>query len=266
MHYSDWEYVAFEVDVAVPNAPLLTVVGQPTFGRNEVTVQALSGVTSPDVVDVEYSRDAGVTWWPIRTEAGGGRVNEPGTFDPVVVYDYEAPNGTEVLYRARSLHDYSGEFAASDWTEAPGTWESPDSWLKHPTLPALNVAVNLKAYGPVTSAARQGSFQAMGASRPVVVSDTRAGATGVSVAWAHTIAARQALEAIFDTGAALLFQVPATSGEPDRWIKIGDVTVTPNIDQAIFPRREISFAWIEVDRPGDPQDTPVVSGDDLVLL
>lgn len=133
----------------------------------------------------------------------------------VLLYDYEAPNGTTMTYRARALHNYSGVYAASAWVEDTEGWSSESWWLKHPDLPALNIAVRIRSFQTVARAGRQGVFQALGASYPVVVSDRRESKRGTVVLRLDSTVEQDALDALLDTAGTLLLQSPAGQGGPD---------------------------------------------------
>jgi hypothetical protein len=117
----------------------------------------------------------------------------------LTVYDYESPNGFDTLYRARAVHDYSGVYAASDWAQDNTLWSSADWWLKHPNQPALNTSVRVRSFPSVTRTGRQGVTQALGASFPVIVSDTRSSKQGVVVLRSDTADDQDDLDALLDT-------------------------------------------------------------------
>lgn len=244
---SDWTYSGFTINVPVPAVPTITVTAQSSSGRNQIVLSSNAGAVTTDALDLERSMDAGVTWLPVR-HSGGLLARLPGTSG--TFYDYEAPNGVAVLYRARALHDYSGLFVASAWTSsASGTWSSTSWWLKHPLLPSLNRVVELVTYGDVMWAARQGSFQPLGAAAPIVVADTRAGATGASTIRTRTTAARDELRALASPVATLMLQGPLTAGEPDRYIRVGDLSYSRVIENVNRAWRTFTLPWAEVEQP-----------------
>ena len=132
----------------------------------------------------------------------------------IIVYDYEAPNGTTMNYRARSLHDYSGSWAASAWVADTEAWSSNDWWVKHPYLPALNRTWKVRSYMTQARAGRAGVFQPLGATLPVVVSDTRETARGVIVLRSDSILDQAELDALLDATGTLFIQGPANAQEP----------------------------------------------------
>ncbi len=266
-HESDWAYSSFVINVALPAVPTITVTAESPSGRNKIELASNAGAATTDALDLERSLDAGTTWVPVRHAAGlVSRVTgTSGTW-----YDYEAPNGVTVTYRARALHNYSGLFAASAWAQASGTWASTDWWLKAPLAPALNRTVTLMTYGDVVRAARQGHFQPLGATATITVRDTRASATGASTIRTHTTAERDEFEAVAALPATLLFQGPLVAGEPDRYISAGDLSATRFIENVGHPWRIHTMPWTETSQPdgatSGAEFTGGVGGDEELIF
>jgi hypothetical protein len=217
-HWSDWEYAEFTVNVDLPAVPDFTATADSANGRITLVIDDNAGTATTDELELQRSLDAGVTWGTVRQEV-------EGNFDvadaPITVHDYEAPNGVEVMYRARALHDYSGVLAASDWATDSATWSSTSWWLKNPNNPDLNAAVKIRSFKTVDRAGRQGAFQPLGASFPVVVSDTRESKRGTVVLRCDTLDEQQALDDLLDSADTLLLQSPLDKGGPD-YIKVGN--------------------------------------------
>lgn len=211
------------------------------------------GPATTDRLELQRSIDGGTTWLPVRNSYGNdGIVNVTGA----TIYDYEAPNGTAASYRIRALHSYSGVYAASDWSaSASATWSSTDWWLKHPNLPALNLQLTtaMLSYADVQHAARMGVFQPLGATLPVVVSDTRAGATGTVVFLLSTAVLQNALDAILDAADTLFLQGPLAEGQPDRYVRIGDHSSVRIVDKSWAKATTETLPWTEVASPPGAQ-------------
>lgn len=177
--------------------------------------------------------------------------------DPATIFDYEAPNGGETIYRARSFRlftDSAGVTSSvSDWqyAEAPVAWVSSLYWLKHPTKPSMNVGVGLRspAESGVNRAARQGVHQPLGSASAVVVQDTRSASTGTVTFRCDTDAEKEALLALADEQVPLLFQLGGDDHEPDRWLVLGNHTSERLIDKAWAEGTWQSFEWTEVPSP-----------------
>lgn len=246
---SAWAFSGFVINVTLPAVPTLTLTPNSGYGRIQINVLANSGSATTDALDLERSLDGGITWTSVRLVAGlvdrtlGVSLN---------VYDYEAPAGITVGYRARALHNYSGLFAASAWTTASTTWTSNGWWVKHPLLPDRNLRVLMRSYKTVTRGARQGVFQGLGALLPIVITDTRAGAVGSISIDALDLTDHDALTALVAMTTPLLLQGPANAGEPDRYVMFGDQASDRIVDNAKFHRRTITLPWTEVAKPAGP--------------
>lgn len=118
------------------------------------------GGTSDQELVVERSDDSGATWAPVRPNVGaalgdyGGLAVDLWTQDSVI-YDYEAPRGVTVLYRALERTMLNGQTLpsspsanASLDTLNDGAW-----WIKAPLDPTLNLG------GPGVLRVRRGSLQ-----------------------------------------------------------------------------------------------------------
>jgi hypothetical protein len=171
--------------------------------------------------------------------------------DPLVVlYDYEAPNGTAMKYRARAIHYYSGAPAGSAWTsEQSATWTSTAWWLKCPEIPSLNAIVVPYSIPSIQRPARQGVFQALGRADLVVVQDTRGGERGVLSFKTATEAAQLVLDALLGSGATLLLQAPTGTHWRDRYLRLGDHDRARIVDKSWAELVIDQLAWFEVSSP-----------------
>lgn len=212
---SDYEYSEFEVDVALPATPTLTLTPDSPNARIQIDVAANSGAATTDALEIQRSLDGGTTWEIVR-QLEAGHLTPDAT-----VYDYESPNGVATSYRGRALHDYSGEFAASDWATDSATWESTGWWLKHPHRPDLNIHLNIHSFPGVTRASRNGAFQPLGAQHQIIVSDTRGPLVGTVTLRTDTAVERAALDALLDEAATLLLQGRADEEAPG-YVRIGN--------------------------------------------
>lgn len=244
-HWSAWEFSGFVVDVLIPADPTLLLTPQSDDGRIQIDLDDNAGDATTDAFQVQWSHDRGSTWTPVRTSEGEGIV----LGDDETVWDFEAPNGETVTYRARALHDYSGLWAASGWVQDSDSWSSGDRWLKHPTNPDLNMKVEIDSYASHSRAARRQVFQPLGRTDPVVVSDTRWPKTGEVVLWMEDDDERDALEALLDTLAPLLLQAADGDERPDRWVVFGDVAEESAVDKLAVSDTRNRLTWTEVARP-----------------
>lgn len=227
--WSAWDFEQFTINVTPPSPPSLTAVAQSAQGRIKLTLDD-NGAVSSDRFELQRTIDGGATWKQVRIHDTIDLLGSPGIIIPLStaafdVYDYEAPNGVQTGYRARALHNYSGVYAASSWTSTQtATWTSIGWWLKDPVRPALNMILTGRVFevGDVVRRARQGVFQALGATLPIVVSDTRAGPAGTITLQLQSVAEQTQLAALLAAGPVLLVQGPVEHGHPDRYVVFGD--------------------------------------------
>lgn len=262
LHWSAWDFEGFTINVTAPSAPTLAATAQSLSGRIKLDLDD-NGAVSADRFELQRSTDSGVTWEPVRIHEDYDLTDNPGIIVPLSVgaavsfYDYEAPNGTATGYRARTLHNYSGLYAASAWTSTQtATWTSTSWWIKDPEVPSLNMdlgAIRLTSYADVARTARQGVFQALGAVLPIIVSDTRAGATGAITLTLVATSEQDKLNALLDSLDTLLLQGPVAHGHPDRYVRFGDHTSSRAIDRAWSVTTREALTWIETGASTGPQ-------------
>lgn len=262
LHWSAWDFEGFTINVTAPSAPTLTATAQSSSGRIKLDLDD-NGAVSADRFELQRTVDGGTTWEAVRIHEDYDLADNPGIIVPISVgaavtfYDYEAPNGTATGYRARTLHNYSGSYAASAWTSTQtATWTSTSWWIKDPEAPALNLdlgATRLTSYADINRAARQGVFQALGATTPIVVSDTRAGPTGSITLTLLATTEQDDLNALLDSLDVLLLQGPATHGHPDRYVRFADHASSRAIDRSWSVTTRETLGWIEVSATGGAQ-------------
>lgn len=249
-HWSAWAFSGFIENVAIPAVPTMTLTGQSASGRTQIVVNDNSGTATTTALEIQRLEPDGVTWVGVRSAySDTGLI----VLTDATIYDYEGPLGTVTSYRARALHDYSGVYAASAWTSTGTvTLTGTQWWLKHPNRPALNMAVTPRSYRAVQRAARQGVFPVLGGTLPVVVSDTRGGATGSVTLLVATLTTLLRLEVLLDSVGVMFLQGPAAHGEPDRYVVIGSQDSSRVIDSggvAVGLKRDVTLGWVETRRP-----------------
>lgn len=245
-HWSDWAFKEFTLAVALPAVPTLVLTADAANGRMEIDLDDVAGPATTDFFEVQRSLDGGTTWEPVRVLSATGLITPAGGL--ATVFDYEAPNGLTVQYRARAAHSYSGVLAYSAWTSSTSSWTGTTWWIKDPLDPSRNLTIIILAYNEVQRAARQGILQPLGAPLPIVVSDTRAGPAGVIALRTDTASERDDLDNLLDR--TVLIQGPPADGEPDRYVRLGD-TSRQRIGglRSTAPQRTETLAWTEVASP-----------------
>jgi hypothetical protein len=255
-HWSAWDEQIFTLDTNGPDVTSITAVATSASGFITVTVNRNTGGAAWDTVTVERSEDAGTTWLPVRGATETTETNTFATFaaNTFTVIDYEAPNGTSVVYRARG--QLTTQVGAWSSNSASTSWSSTSVWLKNTADPTANVTVAVPGVGEYsldetrtqslqfqTSTAngatalesllgpirRTGVFHVLGASYPVTVADN---------------------------GDILLLQYPASFGLDDLYVAVTGWTrgfVVPARDQRStnLVYRLFNVDTVEVDRPAD---------------
>jgi hypothetical protein len=250
--WGDWVSQSFTINVDRPAAPTLTLVAQSDDARVAVVCEANAGDATTDYFEAQRSADGGSNWEFVRTP------NEDGTIsvDDGVggTLDYEAPNGVACLYRARAVHVYDEDLvAASAWVQGTATWSSREVWVKHPTLVSQNRTFTARSRPDRNRVGRQGVFQALGATYPMAVSDTRGGPTGNLTLLTESQADRDDLDQLLDGGVPLLLQFPAAAGEPDRWVVFAEQGTQRIADKSWVRDMDESLPWSQVARPTNAQ-------------
>lgn len=125
-------------------------------------------LVAPQKIIVERSADAGVTWQQVRS---GYLVDltDPGQFG--TFYDYEAPRGAQVLWRAKVQVTEITDVLSSPYsaTSAATLASDGNAWLKSPSDPTKNVAVVL-AKDSVSSKSHEDLtiFEPLGRADPLI--------------------------------------------------------------------------------------------------
>lgn len=248
-HWSDWDYEAFSVLLDRPGDPTVNVTGETSYGRIKVDMSDTAGDATTDYFEIQRLEPDGVTWRQLRTIDGAGTLTPDGSGD-ALAYDPEARNGTAETYRVRALHDFGGgSYSASAWVQDSGTYTSPYWWVKHPSLPALNLPVIVYSQAGYSREARQGIFQALGSTRAVVVDDEAGPKTGSITFRFDTDAEQEAFDELFTAGVSLLIQAPSGHHWPDRWVRLAGQDRRRIVDKSWGEATLDTYTWTEVGRP-----------------
>ena len=254
-HWSDWTYSAFDVSVTRPGVP--TSFSATADNANaRITLSAAkvasgSGVAVTNYLQFQRSTDGGTSWTDIRTANGGGRVTASSS--TTTAYDYEVGNGQSAIYRVRAVQDYvqSEGDNASAWSSSSSSvsWTSTSWYLKAPTRPSLNMPVLLESLPEENRQARQGAFQAVGASKPIIVSDTRGSKAGSISFLVDSDEEKEALDALIELAEPLLLQGVDGHHWTDKYVALGDYARKRAPDKAWVEASIDSTSWVEVDEP-----------------
>lgn len=249
-HWSAWAYDEFTMNVTTSDVSTVTPVATNADGKITVTVARNGATAAWKYIEVQRSTDAGATWADVR---GATYVDATGDANSFVVVDYETPNGTSTLYRARATYLSSGLPITGAWVESSAvTWTSTDTWLKAPDDPTLNMTLCMSARTPYRRNRRSGVFQVLGRVAPVTVSDVRSSRSGSVVVETETTAEADDLVALLDGSAIVLVQFPASMDIADKYVVVLS-------DEELFRSivadnvwREWSIEYVEVVAPADP--------------
>lgn len=211
-HWSDWDEQIFTIDTNGPDIDTIAGVATNGSGLITVTVDRDTGGASWTAVTVERSEDSGTTWVPVRGATEATESNTFATFaaDTFVVVDYEAPNGTSVVYRARGLD--GTEVGAWSTNSSPVSWTSTSVWLKSVTDPTLNETITvlgLPDYALADTRTRTLTIQTSTANAASALEDLLGPIRRVGVF--HVLGAAHPTT-VSDAGDILLLQFPSTYG------------------------------------------------------
>lgn len=272
VQWSDWqEGSLFVIVLDRPAEPSVLVTAEPTRARIRLDItDEPGGTVDTDRFQVQRSDDDGETFIDVRTVDGDGMVANDG--GSAIVWDLEVPNGVVVTYRVRAVHDFeTGSSSRSGWTEAQGSWESRQQWLKHPTDTSLNTPVMFQSQPGHRRPARQGEFQPLSSNDVTVISDTRSPARGeLTLIVEETYLER--FEALLASGVPILIQTPPDQKWFYTWVSFGDLDATRYADKAWIEEGLNAAPWVQQTRPPgnliawpDP-DTSEPDESDLILL
>jgi len=238
--YGAWAYTALVVNISPTDAPTTTATLDNANGRVTCSVTPITkaGHSLP-LITLERSSDAGATW-----EAVYGGTDLAGAFGVAsVVYDYLAPRGGALKYRASVETTISGNQMSSLWTTVDVTGTIPlTAWnIKCPKTPALNLLGAHILEGPKYSVTEDTSvMRPKGRTRPVVVSMGMGGRDGSFSLDATTEAEWNLLMDISEYPAPVLVE---SSYGWTRWIRILDRSWS---ESGPTPKRVVSFGYVEV--------------------
>lgn len=233
--------------VTLPTAPTVSATYDQTNDRVQVSVTPVttSGYTTP-TMDVERTIDGGTTWTTIR---GGSDV--AGTFGSAsTFYDYEAPRGVTLQYRANvtALYTSSGFYNTSSYSTTATGSITADTWnLKVPENAALNdIDVNVVNQPGEEVSEDLGVFRPLDRRYPVIVAGTLSGWDGDLNIITTTAAEWTALKAVIESQKVLLLESPFGWA---KYIRLVGGAKTAIAGTPTAPRRTVAVAYVETTAP-----------------
>jgi hypothetical protein len=176
-------------------------------------------------------------WYPVR---GAEPATVTGTWTG---WDYEAPLGAQVTYRATS--------GGTVLTSAEVVLDSLTPWLVHPGVPVLSQPLQIMGWSARERPARQASFRVLGSRFPVTISAERAAPASTLTVRTETDAANDSMLSVLADGSVLLLNVPRSAGWKVEagWVSVGDVTEDHEAPDGRDPARIWTLPVQLVDRP-----------------
>lgn len=208
-------------------------------------------------LDVTIPGGAGVSVLITRVDPDGRtqvvRLADPATMVGTtwVGYDYEAPFGAYVTYKASVTYTNPGTIVetASDSVALAVV----DVWLIHPGIPALSMRLDsVKSLGERVRPTSRGIFEPYGRETPLIVTDGKRKAVQAQLAIrTTTLDELGALVALTADSAVLLLNVPYALGwgVANEYISLGDLVESREVETGDDPGRLISGPYHVVSRP-----------------
>lgn len=283
--FGAWNQASLTIDVPSPTPPTVTVVPDPTNNRMIVTPHAGAG-DPPEGFVVYRSDDAGATWVPTRfgnNVAGtfydyeAARVARPSTAAITVAVGYNAHIGYNepgqgydnsvgtvstgipnlVRYRAYAYAHLGTELIVSAWGPAmtpDGLVGNCQTWLKHPTNPALSMVIQqvanfeteIEQVQSVMRAANRQDWVIFSLGPPSLERGEFSAIFAGDAAWAN-------FEFLILTGVPLLLQtVFGNTIFEQHWVRFGPITKKVNVThsgQHTLQYRRCTVGFHEVATP-----------------
>lgn len=228
-----------------------------TFGVASVA-WSLGGLSSAELI-IERSTDAGGTWETVRPNVGatlgsGGGTSVTLAEQRATVYDYEAPRGVALLYRAieRSTLISSGGVLPSAYSANASVTSVNDGawWIKAPLDPTINaggpgVLRVTKGSLSFTRDEDLGTFRPLGRSNAVVVAGDLGGEDGSLQLTTLGASEWAVVEPLLTHQEPWLLQDPDGS---QKYVRINTAREWTR-DAGSAARRVVRVPYVEVDAP-----------------
>jgi hypothetical protein len=175
------------------------------------------------------------------------RNGEPATFTAGAWsdYDYETPMDLAVTYQVLSSDQTTVQATSSSVTLASNDL----TWLKDPTVPALNFVLKVTALPELTRDLPTGTFYVAGRTYPVVTTGKRFAPTGDLSAYTETFAERQAMLNILSSGRVLQLSTPDGYGLGAYYVAVGTAVEARKTAINTNPVRQWALPLTVTDRP-----------------
>ncbi|MFD9069140.1 hypothetical protein [Streptomyces lasiicapitis] len=172
------------------------------------------------------------------------------TSDLLIIEDYEAPLGVQVIYRIELYAP--GETSPSTRSSHPVTIPAGDrnlAWLKDPGNPQRNLPVMVQRAPDWQRPIEQSTYRVKGRRNAVTLSGTRGGLEGELTVWTRTDDERAALHWILDSGTVLFWQAVPGMGVADMYVTVAQATEARTGGTAMDTWRAWTLPLTEADMP-----------------
>lgn len=220
----------------------LAIVYDGTLSRLRISATALAATATTATVERSVS---GIGLW--STVRGGTAVAVTGAACKLDDYEWPADPGAALNYRVTAYNAGGVQVDQVAALVAAPTLTAP--WLKVPAAPYLNRTVAVVDRDDIARRARQGVFDVVGRSVPVVVGDVASGLTYTLRLLTETAADERDLDYVFASGELVFIQLPAgVEHFPGGYYAVGDTSRRATTQRS--PRRVWTVPLTEAAAPG----------------
>lgn len=262
--YGAWSTAAtLTMSAPLPATPTIAVVSDDSSNTNMISVTPVASTSyAGPFIYLERSDDSGSTWSPVRNASGvAGTFGTASTF-----FDYEAPRGRAVLYRANIKATYSSAFINAGLYSTPqAAFINEASWnLKAPLNSSINM-INVSVVGRPNEQVEEdlGVFRPLGRKYAVVVAGTISGWDGDLTVSCSTNAEWQALKALITSQEVLFLE---SMFGWSKYVRLLSPTKNETFGTTTAPRRNVSLTYVEVEKPAivTGETTPSITVPSLI--
>jgi hypothetical protein len=164
-------------------------------------------------------------------------------------YDYEAPIRWGVIYHATAYD--SGGNVVGDSIDVPSYFDTEDDWLTDPVRAGRGFTIQVEQAGlpQETYTGQVGVHYVLGRPAPVVISQTRASATGQVSILTSTLAERDKFHLLTAAGGPLLLRTSPERGVRSLYMQPTTITEERMGVLGVNPERRWNIEYVEVDPP-----------------
>lgn len=174
--------------------------------------------------------------------------------------DHEAPRGVAVVYTARLSNGTGFDYVSTTATATIAA--DTTTWIKSLRFPALSLSVDVNTPPDWAQGMPLAALYPLMGQYPLVQAGVRRARTAGMAINTVDRAGQNAVETLLASVGPYLIQFAPNSGEPDRYVTIGDSLAHVDVPVAATQDRTISFGLTEVQRPSTAGSTVTYPGHD----